>query len=80
METKSPEPKVTDGTSPKQSKVCPRCGGELIEGEMKGGLSHGRRAWACTNYPKCTHAEIERTPKEQAMLDALMREARVKKK
>jgi ssDNA-binding Zn-finger/Zn-ribbon topoisomerase 1 len=80
METKSPQPKGTGGTSPKQSKVCPRCGGELIEGEMKGGLSHGRRAWACMNYPKCTHAEIERTSKEQAMLDALMREARVKKK
>jgi ssDNA-binding Zn-finger/Zn-ribbon topoisomerase 1 len=47
---------------------------------MKGGLSHGRRVWACTNYPKCTHAEIERTPKEQAMLDALMREARVREK
>jgi ssDNA-binding Zn-finger/Zn-ribbon topoisomerase 1 len=80
METKSPQPKGTGGTSPKQSKVCPRCGGELIEGEMKGGLSHGRRAWACMNYPKCTHAEIGRTSKEQTMLDVLMREARVKKK
>jgi ssDNA-binding Zn-finger/Zn-ribbon topoisomerase 1 len=80
METKSPQPKGTDATSPKQSKVCPRCGGELTEGEMKGGLSHGRRAWACPNYPKCTYAEIERTSKEQAMRDALMREARVKEK
>ncbi len=80
METKSPQPKGTEGTSPKQSKVCPRCGGELIEGEINGGLSHGRRAWACMNFPKCTHAEIERTPNERAMLHALMREAKVKKK
>jgi len=67
------------GGSCKKSMVCPRCGGELMEGEMKGGMSHERRAWACTNYPKCTHVEIEKTPQEQALLDALKREGMKKK-
>jgi len=43
----------------------------MIKGEMEGGLSHGRFAWACTDFPKCGHVEMVRTPEEQAILDRL---------
>lgn len=50
---------------------CPKCGAEMIKGEMRGGLSPGRFAWACTNFPKCGHIEMVLTREEQAILDKL---------
>ena len=61
------------GPSEGRIRICPTCGAKMSEGRMSGGLSSGRRAWACANYPECTTVEIERTPEEQAILDELMR-------
>jgi ssDNA-binding Zn-finger/Zn-ribbon topoisomerase 1 len=62
---------MTDKTDPKGQQVetrpCPKCGADMMQGEM----SAGRSAWACTNFPKCGHIEMVRTPEEQAILDRL---------
>ena len=57
-----------------ESRTCPKCGAEMMKGEMKGGSSHGRFAWACTNFPKCGHIEMVRTAEEQAIFDRLKKE------
>jgi len=60
--------------SSEKYKICPQCGGKMMKGTMEGGLSDGKHAWSCTNFPECTYLEVERTPLEQALLDALMKE------
>lgn len=55
----------------RETRECPKCGAEMIKGEMRGGLSHGSFAWACRNLPQCGHIEMVRTREEQAILDKL---------
>ena len=50
-----------------ETRPCPKCGADMVEGEM----SDGRSAWACTNVPKCGYIEMVHTPEEQALLDRL---------
>ena len=59
-----------------EGRKCPKCGAEMMKGEMSGGSSHGRFAWACTNHPKCGHIEMVRTPEERAILDWLKKATR----
>jgi ssDNA-binding Zn-finger/Zn-ribbon topoisomerase 1 len=64
------------GTAPDQpadTRTCPKCGAEMMKGEIRGGLSNGRSVWACTNFPKCGHTEVVHTPEEKAILEGLKR-------
>ncbi len=54
-----------------ETRPCPKCGAEMMKGEMRGGLSNGRSAWVCTNFPQCGYIEMVRTPEEQVILDRL---------
>ena len=54
-----------------ETRKCPKCGAEMIKGEMSGGLSDVRFAWGCTNFPQCGHIEMVRTREERAILDKL---------
>ncbi len=59
--------------SSERTKVCPDCGHKMVKGQMSGGLSHNRSAWACTNFPTCRRVYIERTAEEDLAVQKILR-------
>ena len=70
---KGPQAGANGASQEPETRACPKCGAKMIKGEFRGGTSHGRSAWACTNFPKCGHIDVVRTPIEQALIDRLKR-------
>ena len=42
---------------PKDAKICPRCGGELVIRTAKKGTNTGNQFYGCSNYPKCRYVQ-----------------------
>jgi restriction system protein len=39
------------------SRVCPRCGGQLVMRTARRGENAGSSFWGCSSYPRCRHTE-----------------------
>ena len=52
-----------------ESRLCPDCGHKMMKGQMTG----GRDAWACTNFPNCRRIDLVHTAAELEILDAIKR-------
>ena len=39
------------------SRICERCGGEMVLRRARRGSNAGSDFWGCSNYPKCRHTE-----------------------
>ena len=42
---------------PAATRLCPRCGSELVLRQAKRGANAGGRFWGCSSYPQCRHIE-----------------------
>lgn len=56
-----PEPKKSKPSPneafmpPPTKKLCPKCGGEMVERVARRGTNAGQKFYGCINFPKCRH-------------------------